>query len=593
MDLLVLNAITQELQSALIGAKIVGISQPTDLLLVLFLRKKGEVHRLLISANPSDPCIYLTSKGAESSSLSGFGKSLKHHIQGGQIAQIDKPALERVVHIDTSKRELDGSKASLRLVVEIMGRHSNVILVDVETGKILDSIKHVTASMTSYRRIAPGAVYVPPPQQEKLDPLTLMKEDFIHVLGTRPQEKPLWQHMLDTFKGFSPLAAKEVQEDPNPEVVWNSFKRIADALKSGPYEPAIITLSAGSGKKNKGARPDRSYLSPIRLTQFDPAQAQVQVFEGMSQAAGVYYAEILAGQQRETLRSSLLQLLSRHLAKNEKKRRHLEEELAQAEKAEEFKRLGELIIANLSRLKKGEVEAEVVDFYDPDQKKVRVKLDPQLTPYQVAQKYFNQYAKRKRSIPFVRGRLDSVMAETAYLKELQFFVEEATSPEELETLEKEVKKYGERERGKEEEREGKKEKKRGIKEPSSPRPFPPSPFRRFLSSEGFPIWVGRSSQENDLLTLKFAKPEDVWLHARGVAGSHVLILNRAHSESVPEKTLEEAAALAAYYSKGRGLGKVPVDYTLKKYVKKPKGSPPGLVTLIKHKTILVTPRKEI
>jgi predicted ribosome quality control (RQC) complex YloA/Tae2 family protein len=577
MDLLVLNAITQELQNTLITARITRIYQPADLLLTLFLRKQGQEYRLVISADSSYPCIYLqqpvtdNEQGTRGEPQS-FSKSLKYHLQGGYVEDIHKPRLERVVYIEVFKKELDGSKTSLQLIVEIMGRHSNIILVDKASGKILDSIKHVTAAMTSYRRIVPGAPYIPPPEQEKLDPWSLTKEDFMKILLARPSEKPLWQHILDTFKGFSPLTAREVQDHPDPERVWSSFERIIRALKSGPYEPVIITYSHPQEKKS------RSYLSPIPLIQFEPDRVQIQNFESISQAAEAYYVETFVRYRLQLLRSSLLQTLHQRLVKNEKKQKQLEEELAHAEKAQEFKKLGELITANLSLLKKSADEVEVIDFYDPDQRKIKIKLDPRLTPSQNAQKYFNQYAKLKRSLPILQERLAAVNQEIAYLKELQFFVEEATSLEELEKLKEEV-------RGKEGRKNGGKEKQETTQSPS--------PFRRFISSDGFPIWVGRSSGENDLLTLKFAIPDDVWLHAQGVPGSHVLILNRTRSESIPERTLEEAASLAAYYSKGRGLGKVPVDYTLKKYVRKPKGSPPGLVTLIKHKTILAIPRKEV
>ncbi len=577
MDLLVLNAITQELQNTLVMARITRIYQPADLLLTLFLRKQGQEYCLVISADSSYPYIYLQQRVTDNGQGTreepqSFNKSLKYHLQGGYVEDIHKPLLERVVYIEVFKKELDGSKTSLQLIVEIMGRHSNIILVDKAGGKILDSIKHVTAAMTTYRRIVPGAPYIPPPEQEKLDPCSLTKEDFMKILLARPSEKPLWQHMLDTFKGFSPLTAREVQDHSDPERVWSSFERIIRSLKSGPYEPVIITYSHPQEKKS------RSYLSPIPLIQFEPDRVQIQNFASISQAAEAYYAETFVRYRLQVLRSSLLQTLHQRLVKNEKKQKQLEEELAHAQKAQELKKLGELITANLSLLKKRADEVEVIDFYDPDQKKIKIRLDPRLTPSQNAQKYFNQYAKLKRSLPILQERLAAVNQEITYLKELQFFVEEAASLEELEKLKEEV-------RGEEGRKSGGKEK-QGT-------PQSPSPFRRFISSDGFPIWVGRSSRENDLLTLKFAIPDDVWLHAQGVPGSHVLILNRTRSESIPERTLEEAASLAAYYSKGRGLGKVPVDYTLKKYVRKPKGAPPGLVTLIKHKTILAIPRKEV
>jgi predicted ribosome quality control (RQC) complex YloA/Tae2 family protein len=293
----------------------------------------------------------------------------------------------------------------------------------------------------------------------------------------------------------------------------------------------------------------------------------------MNTAAERYYRILVEHQQYETLKTSLLRPLSGRLAKLQKKQEHLIAQKTQIEQAAAYKQKGELITANLYQLSKGMNTAEIVDYYHENQM-IEIPLDPKLTPSQNAQRYFKRYRKLKQGKDVTEQRLLKTDQEITYLEEVLFFIENADTLQELEALREEIP-FKSREKAKQ--------------RPEQPR----KPFLRSVSSDGFEIYIGRNSRENDLLTQRTALPEDIWLHAHRAPGSHVLILNRQRNTSVPEQTLLEAASLAAYHSKLRRSGKVDVLYTPKKYVQKPKGSPPGLVRVSQFEILRVTPQAKV
>jgi len=302
--------------------------------------------------------------------------------------------------------------------------------------------------------------------------------------------------------------------------------------------------------------------------------------DSMNQAADLYYMTLVERQQYGTLQTSLLSTLNARLSKLKRKQEHLLAQKEQIDNAEQYKKKGELITANIYQLKKGMQVAEVIDYYAEDQHVIEITLDPKFTPAQNAQRYFKRYNKLKHGKDVTMHRLHETEDEIAYLEEWKFFVEEAESLQRLTELRDEFHEMNKSDHKKKTRPQNVKQKKAGS-------------FLRFVSSDGLDIYVGRSSKENDLLTQRTALPDDIWLHVHQAPGSHVLIVNRNQSMPVPEQTLVEAASLAAYYSKSRHSGKVEVVYTPKKYVRKPKGSPPGLVTLSQYQTIRVVPRAEI
>jgi predicted ribosome quality control (RQC) complex YloA/Tae2 family protein len=592
MDTFVLNAVTQELQQQVCPSRINNIWQPGEDSLILGLWRQGKESRLAISVAPQHQYLFLTSKPPENQVVA-FGKFLQYHIKGGELQTLYKPVLERILTFEIAKKDIDGQEIRFRLILEIMGRHSNLILINKETNKILDSMRHVTAVQSSYRRIVPGAVYISPPTQEKDDPMTLDRERFQRILRDYEDQRGrkrllFWKFFLQRVKGFSPLMAKEVagqDVDFSDEARWQRFSRIIEVVKSGDYQPMLVIEQDEQGRQKPvvlSAVPLQSKLcTPSQTEVCTPKQNKFCTPIGsMNRAAELYYMTLVKRQQYETFQTSLLSTLNARLSKLKRKQEHLLAQKEQIDNAEQYKKKGELITANIYQLKKGMQVAEVIDYYAEDQHVIEITLDPKLTPAQNAQRYFKRYNKLKHGKDMTMQRLHETKDEIAYLEEWKFFVEEAKSLQRLKDLRDEFHKINKSDH---------KEKTR----PQDVKQEKASSFLRFVSSDGLDIYVGRSSKENDLLTQHTALPDDIWLHVHQAPGSHVLIVNRNRNAPVPEQTLVEAASLAAYYSKSRHSGKVEVVYTPKKYVRKPKGSPPGLVTLLQYQTIRVVPRAEI
>ncbi len=584
MDTLVLNAISQELRQLICPSKINSIVQPGEYSLGLNLWTQGKEYRLMMSVDARYQYLFLTNHLSANKAYP-FGKFLQHHIKGGELRHIRKPLLERILTFDIVKKDIGGQDLTFQFILEIMGRYSNIILINQDTGKILDSIRHVTAVQSSYRRIAPGAVYVPPPPQEtKMDVTMLDRDAFYGLLRdynveteTAPKMK-LWKFLIQRMKGFSPLLAKEIEGsalNTDDEARWRRFARIAKAVKTGKYQPTLII-------DRDETQPEMlRVLSAVPLEQFiQKSQIEICTPVSMNAAAERYYRNIAEQQQFKTIKTSLLSTLSARLSKLQKKRGHLRGHKQQIDNAEDYKREGELITANMYQLKKGLRTASVIDYYEDSCPLIEIALDPKLSPSQNAQRFFKRYNKLKHGEKVTEQRLLATEQEIMHCEELKFFIENAETIPELKRLRDEIRDEIPSTRKK-------KTVRKNVSQESA------QPFLRFVSSDGFDIYVGRSSRENDLLTQRTALPEDIWLHAHRAPGSHAIILNRERNTLVPEQTLQEAASLAAYHSKLRQSGHVDVMYTQKKFVKKPKGSPPGLVTVSQFQIIRVRPKGEI
>ncbi|PID58262.1 hypothetical protein CSB45_04125 [candidate division KSB3 bacterium] len=579
MDTFVLNAVCKELQAQICPSWINNIFQTDEFSLLFVLWCQQREICLAVSVDARFQYVYLTRKKPDAQ-VSTFGKFLLHHIKGAKIRSITKAPLERILSIDLVKKDIDGSDLTFQLILEIMGRHSNLILLQQATHKILESLRHVTAAQSSYRRIAPGAVYVAPPQQKKLDLSTLAESDFLKIVRQFHEEAAqnpglqLWNVLLQRIQGLSPLLAKDIAGQGSKNC-WERLEAIRDMLCSEAYRPCIVLQHVNSLQEKALA------VSAFPLEQFSQKKnIKILTFESMSAAAEAYYSSQAEQQRSDSLRSSLLSPLKQRLAKLRKKQEHLQEQQKHIAHAQDYKQQGELIAANIYRLKKGMSRARIIDYYHPEHAEIEIELNPRLNPSQNAQHCFKRYNKLKQGQVIAEQRLADAEQEIAYLEELQFFVEDANSLTELRRLKKEA------------------QDKHALNKPQKnmlpPKPKEPAkPFRRFMSSDGFEVYVGRSSRENDLLTQKYARPDDIWLHAHRAPGSHVLILNRRRKMAIPGQTLQEAASLALYYSKLRCSGKADVMYTARKHLKKPKGAPPGLVTVSQFQTIHAVPQSEI
>lgn len=561
IDGLFLFALIEELSQQITAARISKIYQPLERDILLHLRSRGQNQKLFISAHPTYPRIHLTSEEWANPEVAPmFCMVLRKHLEGGVIERISQVDLDRIIHIDIRSRNELGDLHLRRLIVEIMGKHSNIILVDPETNMIIDSIHHVGPSINQYRVVLPGKTYVAPPAQDKVNPLLTDWETFIKKVDFNRGK--LDQQLVQQFEGVSPLLAKEILHRAKlatRENLYQSFQEIMTQIKEKALKPTLME----TGTK------DYFYLFP--LTHIEGKEKQ---FDGLSRLLDAYFHGRLEREQVKQRAADLIRFLQREKKKNETKLEKLVHTLKENEQAEKYKLYGELLTAYMHQLKQGMTEVTLSNYYDPEGAPVTIPLDPALTPNENAQYYFKKYTKAKNSIQVVQEQIRLAEEEINYLDTLLQQLELA-SPEDIEEIREELieGKYL-KERSKTE----KKEKKRTKPQPE-----------RYLSSEGIEILVGKNNKQNDYLTTKLARPNHTWLHTKDIPGSHVLI----RATQFGEETLKEAAQLAAYYSKARQSSQVPVDYTLIKHVKKPNGAKPGYVIYDHQKTIYVTPSREL
>jgi len=584
LDGLVVRAVVHELQR-LVGGRVNKIHQPNDHDLVWHIRAGGTGERLLISASANFPRVHLTRRTfANPQEAPMFCMLMRKHCEGGVIEAISQVGLERIVHIDVRQRDELGDIAVKRVVVELMGRHSNIILTDPKTGLILDGIRHVTPAISSHRVVLPGSRYVNPPEQGKLNPLGVTEQAFFERWQTDPPaafgETAAW--LVRTFQGLSPLAAAEIvhrsaadrhQEardqaappsqdagEPNGQAVFAALRDYMKRAAAHEYFPHIVEMEDAQ----------KSVFSVFPLTH---AAGTVRPFASVSECVETYYGDKAERDAVKQKTNDLLRLLLNEKSKNEKKLEKLRQTLEEAQKADKWRIYGELLTAHLHELQRGDTQANVVNYYDEAQPVVSIPLDPQLTPAENAQRYFKKYTKSKNSLTAATEQIEAAKAEIAYLDTLLAQLDTA-SLSDVEEMREELEAGGYLRR-------------RGGRTDKRKKSAPPR-LEGYLSSEGAEIYVGKNNTQNDYLTMRFANGSDTWLHAKDMPGSHVVIRGRDFGDA----TLEEAAMIAAYYSKGRQSGRVPVDWTLVRHVRKPNGAKPGFVIYDHQKTVVVTPDEQ-
>jgi predicted ribosome quality control (RQC) complex YloA/Tae2 family protein len=565
LDGIVTRALVHELQ-ACTGARIAKIYQPTEHEIVLHLRGRSGGGRLLLSAHPSMPRLHWTQQTWENPSEPPmFCMLLRKHCEGGIIESIRQDGLERIVWLDVRHRDELGDSSIKRLVLEIMGRHSNLILMDPATGQIHDGIRHVTPAVSGYRVILPGASYVAPPSQHKRDPLTESEAGFRERVGSAAcgegalDPKAAASALVDVYTGISPLTAREIAHRAGGDVrgLWPAFRTAIMDAAAHRYEPNQVVLAGG-----------KTLFSALALTH---AEGAVHSFASMNECLESYYRDKA---ERDLVRSRTADLsrwLGNEIAKNEKKLGKLEETLRESEEADKLRRIGELLTSQLHLVRRGDESVVITDYYEEDQPSVEVALDPQLTPAENAQRYFRKYNKLKNSKAAVEQQIAAARDEIVYLESVLQGLETA-GPADIEEIREELAEQGYiRHHGE----------KRGAKKRKKEAPS----VLCYTSSEGIAIYVGKNNVQNDYLTNRLGSPSDTWLHTKDIPGSHVLI----RGEHYGDATLREAATLAAYYSKARASSNVPVDYTRIRNVRKPSGAKPGFVIYEGQKTLYVTP----
>jgi predicted ribosome quality control (RQC) complex YloA/Tae2 family protein len=562
LDGIVTRALVHELQ-ACVKARIHKIYQPTDNELILHVRGQGVNGKLLLSAHPSMPRIHWTEQAwANPQEPPMFCMLLRKYCEGGVIESIRQIGLERIVELEVRHRDELGDSSLKKIVLEIMGRHSNLILLDPVTGIIHDGIRHVTPAISSYRVVLPGSAYVSPPSQDKVNPLEATHSQFDAVLSRSAEDndpaKALSATLLDAYTGLSPLLAKEIayraEQQSEP---WTAFQQMMEQAAQQRWEPNAVVMEDG-----------KSLFSAVALTH---AQGTIQSFTSMHQCLETYYQDKAARDIVRQRTTDLNRFLLNEMAKNEKKMIKLQSTLTEANEADLTRRMGELLTAHLHLYKKGDKSVDVIDYYDEEQPTVTLTIDPLLTPNENAQRYFRKYNKLKNSRSIVIEQMQATETEMKYLASVLQGLEAAT-PNDIGEIREELVEQGYiRERGL----------KRGMKKKKKGNPS----ILCYTSSEGIPIYVGKNNTQNDYVTNRLAMSSDTWLHTKDIPGSHVLI----RSPEFGDATLNEAAILAAYYSKARASSSVPVDYTRIRNVRKPSGAKPGFVIYDGQKTLYITP----
>ncbi len=568
MDGLTLMAVRRELEEKLVGGRIEKISQPEKYELIFQIHTKEGSNRLLFSAAAENARVQLT-KAARQNPLDAppLLMLLRKRLMGGRILGFEQPNLDRVLHVRVLAANEMGDTVFYTLTAEIMGRHSNVILWN-EEGVVVECLKHVTTLISSVRQVLPGLPYQPPPAQQKLNPLTAKEADFDEALGGA--QKPE-RALVERFSGVSPKAARAIAEglfphdcaiEPAPERLAGIAYKFFQALGRGEYTPTLVMDGTAA----------------IDIFPFDPKHVEPshkKAYHSFQEALDAYYERRDERERMQKRTASLNKILQNALERCEKKLAIQRDILLAEAEREQLRLYGELITANLHALKERQSEARLLNYYDNTE--AAIPLDSAKSPSQNAQAYFKRYEKAKSAYEVARVQIEKLSEERAYLEGQAHNVSHCQSEAEAAEIREELTVLGyiRPQRG---QKAGKKKQKSISSKPL-----------RFVSSDGLDIYVGKNNRQNDELTLRFASGDDLWLHTKDIAGSHVII----KANSVPEATLREAANLAAYYSRAKHSAQVPVDYALRKYVKKPAGALPGKVIYVNNKTLYVTPNERM
>jgi predicted ribosome quality control (RQC) complex YloA/Tae2 family protein len=578
-DGIVLSAVAARLSALLPGGKIDKIYQPEADELIFHINAGREKHRLFISSNSANPRICLAGdRGPYPQTPPGFCMLLRKHIQGGRVSRVEQKGTERVIEFTVDTVNELGFSKNKKLSVEIMGKHSNIILLDTQSERIIDSIKRLTPEMNRYRQTLPGCPYVAPPSHGKLPWYGIdggHMETALAAVGPFPPEdrraaaESVSKAIMSLAQGISPRVADELADEALTETLsgvtiaeasLRALQRLADRTRAGNYAPVVYL--------DRDGRPLEFHAFP--LASFEGA-CEARRFGDINDAVDFYYANRIASNRIRQKASDLLKAEKNCLDRLFLKKQRLLEDLARAENAGGDRLFGELLTANLHVLKPGQKSAVLTNYYDGSE--VEIPLDPRMSPSQNAQRYYRLYGKAKTAVIEKKAQLEETDKEIAYLESVLSFTENASTVEETDALRLELIESGYLRRGRQ----------AAAKKQAKPKPDPLS----YTADGGLRVQVGRNNRENDLLTFKKAAGGDLWLHTKDIPGAHVILFTGGKEAS--PAALSEAAAIAAWHSKGRTSDNVPVDYTLAKYVKKPSGAKPGMVIFTNNRTLYVKP----
>ncbi len=548
-DGIITCAMVHELQDKIYLGKIEKVYQPENDELVFHIHtKKGNV-KLYASVNSSRACLHFIDENLPNPPAPlAFCMLLRKHLQGGRIVSIEQKEAERIIEISLETLNELGFTVSKKLIFEIMGKHSNIILTEAATGRIIDSIKHISIDVNRVRQILPGMEYHYPPAQDKIS----FKDISAEELDELPADSKL---ILSRIGGISPAFARELAAEENRSLC---LQQVLQSIDSGCFTARIYADDTGI--------PQEFYITD--LTEYEGAAKRLD-FPDLSSCIAYYFSHKASSSRIRQKSHDLVKTVSAVLDKLYLKKQRLSEDLLKAENSEDLRLYGELLTASMHSIRPGQQWAEVTNYYDGST--VKIPLDPRCTPAKNAQQYFKRYGKAKTAVKEKQVQLAETGEEIRYLESVLAYLQNCTELDEIEALRGELTETGYLRR-----------RKSGFKE----KKYKPAPHR-YTTTDGFTVLVGRNNRENDILTLRTAAKTDIWLHTKDIPGSHVIV--QTEGRQITETALREAAAIAAYHSKGRQSENVPVDYVQVKYVKKPAGAKPGMVIFTNNRTLWINP----
>ena len=565
LDAICLSALTAELQEKLTGAKIDKIQMPERDMVLFTLRGKGETLRLLMTAGTGNARVHLTDAAFENPAQPPmFCMLLRKHLIGARIASVTQPPNERMLILELDTHDEMGLSSRKQLIAELIGRSANVILVDAD-GRILDCMRRSDFGGDALRRMLPGMLYRLPPKQSKPALMETSSAQRAEMIDTADYSRLVDRWLLDSFSGLSPLICRELSVRCGGEYaqLGMALDAFVESVQAGELVPCLFY---------EGDRPlDFSFMP---LKQFGSA-VRCEQTDSFSELLDRFYTGRDKLESRRRRSHELTKTVRTLRDRQQRKLSSQTEELRRTEDRETVRKTAELITANLYRMKKGDHILRCEDYYVDGCPTIEIALDPMKSPQQNAAALFREYNKQKAAEEHLTKLIADGEQQLEYLNSVLGLIERAETEKDLSDLRLELLETGILR--------ARNDKKKDRSKPQAP--------LRFQSDEGFEILVGRSNLQNDELVTKLGRRTDLWLHTQKIHGSHVLI--RCEGERPPEQTLHQAASLAAFYSQGRSGGKVPVDYTMLRNVRKPSGAMPGKVIYTEYKTMMVESDEEL
>lgn len=549
------HAMVHELDQTLTTGRVARVSQPYPAELIITIRAHRHNHALLLSANPTYPRIQITTIPYSNPAVpTNFTMTLRKYLEGAILHSIEQVGNDRIIKLTFDTRDELGDSQQLVLVSEIMARHSNISLVNHKTGKIIDTIKHVGSDQNRVRLLLPGATFVMPPKQDKLDPY-LPNQLYSDLVRQYQDPRELAHQLQQGYEGLGTDTARDLAN-----------RLLASDHLPTAYQQFIQHFNSPDPVIINDKRKSFMVFPPLNTE-----EDTLQHYPTLSEMLDNYYAQKAQQDRSKELAGQVIKVIKNELKKDRRKVKKFNQQLADADAADRYRIRGEILTTYLGKLKPGMKEITLPNFYD-DNKPLKIKLAPELSPSRNAQKYFTKYDKLKASVAHVNEQMKLTNDEIAYFENIQNQIDLA-EPSDIQEIRLELQQQGYIK--------GKKQKSKKRRKVRLSKP------EQFHTSDGTLVLVGKNNLQNDRLSFKTANKNEIWLHVKDIPGSHVVI----RSTDPSEQTILEAAQLAAYFSKGRDSDNVPVDYLPVKRLHKPNGAKPGFVTFTGQRTLFVKPRK--